>query len=69
MHFSGKKVLDLNHFGNSEEEGLTSQVDNNQWMRSIKSKWFLEAKYKEKTEGRDEQYQRKWEGQEKISLA
>lgn len=28
MHFSGKKVLDSNHFGNSEEEGLTSQVDN-----------------------------------------
>lgn len=38
MHFSGKKVLGSNHFGNSEEEGLTSQVDNNQWMRSIKSK-------------------------------
>lgn len=30
MNISGKKVLDLNQFGNSEEEGLTSQVDNNQ---------------------------------------
>lgn len=35
--FSDRRILDSNQFGNSEE-GITSQVDSNQWMRSIKEK-------------------------------
>lgn len=69
MNFSGKKVFDLNQFGNSEEDGLTSQVDVNQWMRSSKEKRivFLKPNMKRRCKGGMSRV--KCNGQKEISLA
>lgn len=55
--FSDRRILDSNQFGNSEE-GITSQVDSNQWMRVSKIIVFSEGKYGEKMEGMDKQCQK-----------
>lgn len=53
MNFSGKKVLDSDQFGNSEEEGMSSQVDNNKWMRNIKEKRIDFWKPMQREDGRE----------------
>lgn len=50
--FSDRRILDSNQFGNSEE-GITSQVDSNQWMRVSKKNHSVFGRQVWREDGRD----------------